>query len=275
MGRQTHNKKRGSGIGRVLAIPALGVALLVVIVAGSILNRPDQPEAIVPATQPTLPPNPYTSQDFVQRDGYLSCTAGDALLGVDVSEHQQQVDWQQVADAGMKFAFVRLGYRGYTEGGMYTDQYAAANLTGAKDAGLQVGAYFYSQAVTVEEAREEARFCVDFLKDHKIDLPVVFDWEFVSADARTGQMDRTTLTDCAIAFCQTVEQAGYDAMVYFNPHIAESFLDLLALEDYGFWLSQYDTGMDFPHRVDFWQYTCTGSVPGISGDADINLWFVE
>ncbi|MDQ9825382.1 hypothetical protein RFZ44_18950, partial [Acinetobacter sp. 163] len=81
-----------------------------------------------------------------------------------------------------------------------------------------------------------------------IDLPVVFDWEFVSADARTGQMDRTTLTDCAIAFCQTVEQAGYDAMVYFNPHIAESFLDLLALEDYGFWLSQYDTGMDFPHR---------------------------
>ena len=104
---------------------------------------------------------------------------------------------------------------------------------------------------------------------------MVFDWEFVSADARTGQMDRTTLTDCAIAFCQTVEQAGYDAMVYFNPHIAESFLDLLALEDYGFWLSQYDTGMDFPHRVDFWQYTCTGSVPGISGDADINLWFVE
>ena len=275
MGRQTHNKKRGSGIGRVLALPALGVALLVAIVAGSILNRPDQPEATVPATQPTLPPNPYTAQDFVQRDGYLSCTAGDALLGVDVSEHQQQVDWQQVADAGMKFAFVRLGYRGYTEGGMYTDQYAAANLTGAKDAGLQVGAYFYSQAVTVEEAREEARFCVDFLKDHKIDLPVVFDWEFVSADARTGQMDRTTLTDCAIAFCQTVEQAGYDAMVYFNPHIAESFLDLLALEDYGFWLSQYDTGMDFPHRVDFWQYTCTGSVPGISGDADINLWFVE
>ena len=275
MGRQTHNKKQGSGIGRVLAIPLLGVALLAAIVAGSILNRPEQPEATVPSTQPTLPPNPYTAQDFVDQGGYLSCTAGDALPGVDVSEHQQQVDWQQVADAGMKFAFVRLGYRGFTEGGMYTDQFAAANLTGAKKAGLQVGAYFYSQSVTVEEAREEARFCVDFLKDHKIDLPVVFDWEFVSADARTGQMDRTTLTDCAIAFCQTVEQAGYDAMVYFNPHIAGSFLDLLALEDYGFWLSQYDTGMDFPHRVDFWQYTCTGSVPGISGDADINLWFVE
>lgn len=275
MGRQTHKKNRGPGIGRVLAIPLLGVAMLVAIVAGGILNRPEPTPATVPPTQPTLPPNPYTAEDFVDQGGYLSCTAGDALLGVDVSEHQQQVDWQQVADAGMKFAFVRLGYRGYTEGGMYTDQYAAANLTGAKDAGLQVGAYFYSQAVTVEEAREEAQFCVDFLKDHSIDLPVVFDWEFVSADARTGQMDRTTLTDCAIAFCQTVEQAGYDAMVYFNPHIAENFLDLLALEDYGFWLSQYDTGMDFPHRVDFWQYTCTGSVPGISGDADINLWFVE
>lgn len=274
MGRPIHRKKKSPSPARVLALPILGTVVVIGIVIAGFLNRPEpQPE---PATQPTLPANPYSAEDFAYDDrGYLTCTAGKTRLGLDVSEHQQQVDWQQVADAGMEFAFVRLGYRGYTEGGVYEDGYAAANLTGAKSAGLQVGAYFYSQAVTVEEAREEARFCVDFLKEHSIDLPVVFDWEFVSTDARTGQMDRQTLTDCAIAFCQTVEQAGYDAMVYFNPHIAENFLDLLALEDYGFWLSQYDGQMDFPHRVDFWQYTPSGSVPGITGDVDINLWFVE
>lgn len=273
MGERTDRKKNTPNPARVLVLPVLGAIVLICIVIAGILSRPaSQPE---PSTSPTLSPNPYSAEDFVYEDGYLTCTAGKTRLGVDVSEHQQQVDWQQVADAGMEFAFVRLGYRGYTEGGVYEDEYAAANLTGARDAGLQVGAYFYSQAVTVEEAQEEARFCMDFLKDHKIDLPVVFDWEYVSADARTGQMDRQTLTACAEAFCQIIEKAGYDSMIYFNPHIAGDYLDLLALEDYGFWLSQYDDGMDFPYRVDFWQYTPSGSVPGISGDTDINLWFVE
>lgn len=259
-------------------LPALSGLVVVCLLVGLVWfgGRLSRPEPTVipepPATQETLPPNPFSPEDFTYNEaGYLTCTSAQTTMGIDVSDHQGWIDWYQVADAGVSFAFVRIGYRGYSEGGLFADEYAHYNLTTARSAGLQVGAYFYSQAVNEEEAAEEAAWCIDFLQEYEIDLPVVFDWEYVSEEARTGAMDGDTLTRCAEVFCQMVEDAGYEAMVYFNPHLSTDYYDLLRLQQYPFWLAMYTAVMDYPHRVDYWQYTDQGSLPGIDTTVDINL----
>ncbi len=277
MGRNSSKNNYTPSPGRVLTLPILGTIVLILVIMVGVMNRNSNshqsPADTIVST--TLPANPYAPEDFEYKGDYLTCTTGKTRLGVDVSEHQEQIDWESVADAGMEFAFVRIGYRGYTKGAVNPDAYAEDNLTGAKDAGLKVGAYFYSQAISTTEAAQEAEFCIKFLKRYDIDLPVVFDWEYVSSDARTGDIDMQTITDCAKTFCSAIEDAGYEAMVYFNPSISTTHLDLLELQEYPLWLSLYSDTMDYPHQVEYWQYTQSGTVPGISGDADINLWFVD
>lgn len=219
--------------------------------------------------------NPYGSDDFIRVNGYLTCTAGPTRMGIDVSEHQGEIDWAQVYEAGFDFAFIRIGYRGYTVGEIKQDSAAPENLKNAREAGFDIGAYFYAQAVTPEEAREEARWCIEYLKDTDLDLPLVYDWEYVGPEARTGSMNREEVTACFQAFCETVEAAGYRAMIYFNPHVATDLLDLQSLQDYPWWLAHYQDRMDFPHRVDFWQYTEDGVIPGIRENVDINLMFLD
>ena len=222
----------------------------------------------------SLRDNPYSPEDFGMQNGYVTCTAGPTRRGVDVSEYQEDVDWAQVKAAGFDFAFIRIGYRGYSIGQLKPDDYARENLAKAKAAGMDVGVYFYSQAVSPEEAKAEAQWCLEFLQSEALDLPVVYDWEWVSREARTGSMDRATLTECAKIFCETIENSGYQAMIYFNSHISRDLLDLEELAEYPFWLAQYKDQLDYPHRVDVWQYTETGSVPGIEGDVDIDLMFI-
>lgn len=219
-----------------------------------------------------LSPNPYGPEDFVYEGDYLTCSAAPSTLGVDVSGYQQDIDWEQVADAGVEFAMVRIGYRGTTSGGTYYDEYADANLRGARAAGLRVGAYYFSQAISIQEAQEEAEACIAFLKDYELDMPVVFDWEYVSEDARSTSVDEETLTACAKTFCDALKDAGYEPMIYFNPHLADTRLDLEQLTEYPFWLAMYTDQMTYPHQVEMWQYTKSGKVPGIPGDADLNLW---
>lgn len=277
MGNNSSKNNRTSSPGRVLLLPMLGTIVLILVIMVSILNRNNNSWQPSPGGEiaATLPANPYAPGDFEYKGDYLTCTTGKTRLGVDVSEHQQQVDWKQVKDAGMDFAFVRIGYRGYTEGMLYQDESAEQNLTGAKKAGLKIGAYFYSQAISPVEAAQEAAFCISFLQKYDLDLPVVFDWEYVSSEARTADVDMQTITDCAKVFCEAIKDAGYEAMVYFNPSITTTHLDLVQLQEYPFWLSLYSDTMDYPHKVEFWQYTQDGKVPGIPGDADINLWFID
>ncbi len=226
-----------------------------------------------PQTARTMEPNPYAPGDFGMVDGYLTCLAGPSRRGLDVSEYQGSIDWEQVRSAGFDFVFVRLGNRGYKTGLIKADDRWQENLSGAKAAGLQVGAYFYSQATSTAEAAEEAAWCLRLLAGQPLDLPLVFDWEWVSREARTGQLDKETVTACAKTFCDAVTEGGYGAMIYFNPHVSRDLMDLKALEGYPWWLAQYREQMDFPYRVEFWQYTETGSVPGIQGKVDINLMF--
>jgi GH25 family lysozyme M1 (1,4-beta-N-acetylmuramidase) len=221
-----------------------------------------------------LAESPLKPGDFTTVGGYVTCTAVPTRRGVDVSQYQEEVNWQQVYEAGFDFAFVRIGYRGNTTGELYADELAQQHLTGAKNAGLDVGVYFYSQAVTPEEAAAEARWCLDFLGGTALDLPVVYDWEWVGGEARTARMDRETLTLCAQTFCDTIEQAGHRSMIYFNSHVSRDLLDLQALQDYPFWFAQYRDALDYEYQVDVWQYTETGTVPGIKGKVDIDLMFL-
>lgn len=260
-----------------LGTGAVAASMAVLLLICLSLPRGGEPVETTPQTTagPTFPapaPNIYGPEDFAYEGDYLTCTAGESVLGIDVSSHQGSVDWQQVAGAGVKFVMVRLGYRGYESGKLVRDTLAEANLAGAKAAGLEVGAYFYSQAVSEEEAREEAAFALEILGDTALDMPLVYDWEYVSESARTGTVDRRLLTDCTLAFCQAVEDAGYEPMVYFNSHLAETGFLLEELTGYDFWLAMYDSPMTFPYRVKMWQYTQTGTVPGIAVNVDINLY---
>lgn len=264
--RRKRNKKRGSGCMKYLFLLAIVLALF------WLLRSPDAHRLLREAA--SLPENPLTTSDFVTADGYVTCTAVPTRRGVDVSEYQENVDWAQVRAAGFDFAFIRIGYRGSTTGAIYEDDLARQNLAGAKAAGLDVGVYFYSQAVSPAEAAEEARWCLDFLSGEALAMPLVYDWEWMGGDSRTAGMDKQTLTECARSFCDTIENAGYGSMIYFNSHVSRDLLDLKELRDFPWWLAQYKEQMDYPYRVDFWQYTETGSVPGIRGNVDIDLMFL-
>ena len=222
--------------------------------------------------------NTLTAEDFSEIGGSLRYMGGayTTLRGVDVSEHQYDIDWAQVAEAGVDFAFIRVGRRGYTEGGLFEDPYFKKNMSGARANDIPVGVYFFSQAVTVQEAIEEARFVLDHLQGYRVSFPVVFDWEKIpdTADARTNDLTMERRTDCALAFCETVRNAGYQPCIYFNRNLGYYGYDLGRLTDYLFWFALPEMGYpSFYYAVDIWQYSFTESIPGISGEADMNLMF--
>ncbi len=232
-------------------------------------------ETTVPNTLPPPPENPYGPSDFAYEGDYLTCLAGQSVLGIDVSYWQGDIDWQQVKQAGVEFVMLRLGWRGSEQGLIFPDDNVEKNYQGATEAGLRVGGYFFSQAITVEEACEEAQFVLELVDGWQLDMPIVFDWEFLGEDARTAEMTPRLLTECTKAFCGEIREAGYQSMVYFNPMLADSYLYIEELVEYPFWLAMYDHPMDYPYQIDMWQYTASGSVPGIEGDVDLNLYFPE
>ena len=229
-------------------------------------------------TEPTLPPpesNPYEPVDFETNEetGEITLTGGDAVKGIDVSVWQGRIDWNRVKESGVEFVMIRVGGRGLSEGLIYNDDNAQEYYEGATAAGLKVGAYFFSQAVTVEEAVEEAEFVLNAVKSWDVQMPLVYDWEYMGEDVRTADTDARTLTDMAKAFCDTIEEAGYEPMIYFGRSQSMEMMNLEELTDYPFWLAMYSTIMDYPYKINMWQYTDQGTVPGIEGNVDLNLMF--
>ena len=224
---------------------------------------------------PTIPPdrNPYNRYDFqYNRNNYLLLQNVTSYPGVDVSAHQGQIDWQAVKKSGIEFAIIRLGYRGYGSGKLVEDEYAKKNLQAAKEAGLKIGAYFFSQALDIKETDEEIQFILNMLADVNLDMPIVLDWEIPVEDARTKDMDARTLTDIQLHFCGQMKKMGFQPMVYFNWHQSEKLYYLSELEDYPFWLALYQDRMTYPWKVEMWQWTSSGKVPGIQGNVDINVY---
>ena len=230
-----------------------------------------QPNDPTEPSQPTLQQNPFKPTDFALQDGYMSCLTAPYQLGIDVSKYQQNVDWEIVADSGISFVMIRIGGRGYGQAGnLYTDELAQIHYQGARAAGLKVGAYFFSQAISVEEAREEARYALQLTEEWALDMPIVFDWEYVSDTARTANTDAETVTACAAAFCDTILATGKQPMIYIRPELNKLHLEQLAAYDH--WVAWYSDTMDYTNEFAMWQYTKTGKVPGISGNVDINLY---
>lgn len=209
---------------------------------------------------------------FVEKDGII--TYEGAALGIDVSEFQTVTDWNAVRQAGVEFVMVRVGRRGYESGEIVADVDYRQNIENAQKAGLSVGVYFFSQAVTPNEAREEARFVLECIRDYSVTYPVTFDWESTErAEARTFEMKNDQLNAIARAFCDTVSEAGYRPMLYFYKHLGYRQYVLDDFADCQFWLSEPGEKPTFYYPVSMWQYATDGTLPGVEGTVDLNLCF--
>ncbi len=201
-----------------------------------------------------------------------------ARPGIDVSEFQgEEIDWKKVRDAGFEFVILRIGYRAYGESGaLVLDAMYEKNVKAALDAGLEVGVYFFSQAITEDEAQEEAQFVLDHIRPYNITGPVVYDTEEIKWDTYRAE-DNTSeeYTKYCRVFCDAVEAAGYEPMIYCNMKWMAFTLDMEELAGYDFWYADYYDVPQCPYDYKIWQYSETGVVPGINGNVDLNLWFQE
>lgn len=210
-------------------------------------------------------------QHYFNQNGALA-----SIQGIDVSEFQYGIDWKQVKEEGYEFAFLRLGYRGSVWENIDQDSYFWVNMENARDAGMAVGVYFYSQAVNTEEAEEEARFVLDVLSYYDgLDYPVVLDLEESVQPGRVTQagLSRREYTDIALAFCLKIREAGYTPMVYSYQYILNEKMNIEELERNGIdlWYAYYgNPSRGYDGTFSIWQYTDTGQVAGIYGEADLN-----
>lgn len=258
----------------LLMVLILSLFLLIRFLRPYAASTPESAPSVSPV--PTLPPSTLTAECFGAENGYKTYVSDtvNAALGLDVSSHQGAIDWTAVAESDIDYVILRAGYRGYGDGSIHEDETFASNIAAAAEAGLKIGVYFFSQALSPEEAEAEAHTVLSLIKDFRIDYPVYFDWEPVSDEnARTATISATDLTACAKRFCQTIEEAGYRAGVYFNLNMAQHHYLLYELKDYAFWLAEYQDIPSYPFAFGMWQYTNQGYVPGIETSVDLNLAF--
>ena len=193
---------------------------------------------------------------------------------MDVSKYQGTIDWNKVKASGIDFAIIRVGYRGYGSGALVEDSAFRANIKGATAAGLRVGLYFYSQAIDEAEAVEEASMVLSLCKGYNISYPIFFDTEKVAGDTgRADNISKAERTACAVAFCETIRNAGYQAGVYSYASWFYNQLNLANLGKYKIWIAQYRDTLSFNSRYDIWQYSSKGSVPGIPKAVDMNIGY--
>ena len=229
-------------------------------------------------------PHSYIKENFRVDNDYRMEYVVDgevsSYFGIDVSSYQGDIDWDAVRSDGVEFAILRIGVRGYgEEGNIKLDDKFFRNYEGARKAGLDIGVYFYSQAINVEEAVEEAKFVLEQLGDRKLEYPIVFDWEPVDASStdtppRTEDVMPGTLTLCAVAFCETIRDAGYEAMIYTNKKMAYIKYDMRKFADYPVWLALYNTDLTYYYDFDMWQYGF-GKIDGIEGDVDLDIAMIR
>lgn len=195
--------------------------------------------------------------------------------GIDVSKHQGKINWQKVAEDGVEFAFIRVALRGYETGKLVMDEYFKQNIEGAKKAGIKVGVYVYSQAITEEEVLEEAQFVLDKIAPYELDCPIVYDVELVSgAKGRMNELTVEERTSLTALFCEAIVNAGYKPMIYHNMEMGALKINLEELEQYDKWFAYYNSDFYYPYAYQVWQYSDKGSVNGIDGDVDMNISFV-
>lgn len=268
---------------RRLSLPQilLGIFLILAIILSMAIGKYRQSqetegnEIILPIDEPGIDFEKIDRTDnrfSYEDDRYTS------LFGIDVSTYQNEIDWKKVKEDGVEFAFIRIGRRGATTGLLYEDDLFETNYAGAKENGLKVGVYFFSQAISEQEAREEADWVRKHLSGKQIDLPVVYDCEEVYLEDETTRMeslDKEQITANARAFAERIARHRYETIIYTNAYWAQEVYDMEELSDIPVWLAQYDVDIPvFEHPFVIWQYTDSGTIDGIEGTVDLNIMFL-
>lgn len=197
----------------------------------------------------------------------------DAVLGIDVSKWNKDIDWEAVKESGVQFVIIRCGYRGSKTGVLVEDPYFRQNIEGAKAAGLKVGVYFFTQAITPAEAVEEASMALKLTEEYELDYPIFIDTE--GSGGRADALDAATRTAVCNTFCQTVEQAGESAGVYASRNWYYNHVDDDVLAEYTIWVAEYREEPLYVGRYEIWQYTSSGQINGIEGRVDLNLSYMQ
>lgn len=271
--KTTKKKKNLTKQEKLYACIAIGFIIFVLSAAGYfMLGKYDGLGQKLP-----LSDHNYKMTHVLHHDGRLSYEDEEykSVTGIDVSVFQGNIDWEAVKADGVDFAIIRLGYRGSGSGTIHLDDYFKQNIKGAKKAGLDVGVYFFSQAVTPEEAIEEARFVLKKIRGKGVNYPIAFDMEPMDGTERTANLTMEEKTAIADAFCQVIQRNGYTPVIYGNPQWLCGHIDLGYLTEYETWLAHYAHGTHYEHPFRMWQYTDSGDVAGIDGPVDMNLYFVK
>ncbi|HBE15479.1 MAG TPA: lysozyme [Ruminococcaceae bacterium] len=299
---QTPAPSGGKRIGVIIAVIVLSAALIIGVGYGAmrILNpkSADDPTSATAAgevvtindsvmgdielkTVKGAEVNTYTADNLVTDENgvpsYYENGKKISHLGVDLSEFQGDVDFAAMKEAGVEFVMLRIGGRYYGDDGvLYTDNKFDTNYEKAKAAGLKVGAYFFSQAISAEDAKQEANYALEKLNKRQLDYPIALDWENIAEEeARTDKVMGDQLTDIAETFCDTIEAAGYKSIVYSNTQQMFIMYDFETMKDYDFWLADYREFPTMYYKFDMWQYTMTGSIAGVEGTVDMNISFTD
>ncbi|MCQ4795324.1 SH3 domain-containing protein [Anaerofustis stercorihominis] len=198
--------------------------------------------------------------------------------GIDVSVWNNNINWTKVKNAGIKYVFIRVAARGYGKSGtIFDDSMFVKNINGAKAAGIKVGVYFFSQAITKAEARQEANYTLNKIKGYKMDLPVVMDYEYSGGSSgrlTQAKLSKTAATNICMEFLNTIKAAGYTPMLYANYSMLNYSLNKETIDaKYAVWLAHYSTSTSYNGDYTFWQYSSDGKVSGISGRVDMNFWY--
>jgi len=196
-------------------------------------------------------------------------------FGIDVSAYQGDIDWAKVKASGVDFVIIRAGYRGSKTGVLVEDSYFKKNLQGAREAGIQVGVYFFTQAINEVEAVEEASMIVSLLENSKIDYPIFIDTEGAGGNGRADLLDAETRTAVCKAFCKTIDNAGYHGGVYASRSWYYRNLNASELEDFVIWDAEYVGSPQYTGKYDLWQYTSSGLIDGINTRVDLDVSYIE
>lgn len=220
----------------------------------------------------------YSSEGFY-RDKYnflnYNYNGVKGRRGIDVSVHQGEIDWASVKKSGVEFAYIRLGFSSYADGQIYMDKYFEKNIEEAQNNGIEVGVYFFSQAVSTEEAVKEARYVLSKIKGKNVKLPIGFDMEPVTENDRIKALTVEQKTEVADAFGRIIRKHGRETLIYGNPEWIANNIDLSLLTDYKIWLAHYTSMSSFEYDYAMWQYSSTGRVAGINTNVDLNIMFVK
>ena len=247
----------------------------------------DSGEAELLEINPDIPKNTYRPEGFRQEESelqYYSSGRKVSTYGVDVSKYQGDIDWEAVRDCGIDFAMLRAGVRGYSTGSVVMDESFEKNAKEATENGIDIGIYFYSQAINLNEAVEEANYAVAAASKYSVIYPIVFYTESIENDsARTDSLTEAERTDIAAAFCSTVEAYGFRSMICGSKHQLSKGLELEKISGRSLWLIDAPKMKEgdrlemsaFPYKYSMWQYSNMGQIDGIEGNCNLDISFVD